>query len=311
MNQFWKVHPQGLSIIQEYIISILEKEVGSLPHDKRNKIMEAIENYINNHQYEEAKEIFQNVVGSTCGLEQVREIIEVSEEPLPALKPPQSSISLKGEGEEEKNFFQRKSRNWSEVEDKRLLSGILQYGTDNWEIISIFVGNSRSRAQCSQRWFRILNPELSKNSWSSEEEDQLIHYVEEYGDKSWTKISRLMKTRSDVQCRYHYLQLIRNNSIINTNKNKNKECFPNQFITPTQFPLLIYNSPMNFPNLQPQRFSQPNINNINLNSLPSIKEKRRQSYAPHVLLPSISELLKEANIKEISFDEFLQKFQVT
>ena len=39
------------------------------------------------------------------------------------------------------------------------------------------------------------------------EDVKLIQLVRQYGDKSWTKISNAMGNRSDVQCRYHYIQL--------------------------------------------------------------------------------------------------------
>ena len=99
------------------------------------------------------------------------------------------------------------ANNWTTIEDNRLLAGILKYGLNDWKSISIFVGNGRTKSQCSQRWFRGLDPTIVKSPWTYEEEKSLLDFVAEYGEKSWKKISTLMKNRSDAQCRYHYMQM--------------------------------------------------------------------------------------------------------
>jgi len=101
----------------------------------------------------------------------------------------------------------RKARPWTVDEDKRLLAGILYYGTDNWSLVSDVVGMNRSRAQCSQRWLRGLDPRICKKRWSSEEDRNLIDLVKEHGETAWAKIASSMGNRSDVQCRYHFQQL--------------------------------------------------------------------------------------------------------
>lgn len=49
---------------------------------------------------------------------------------------------------------------------------------------------------------------IIKRLWIPDEEMHLMQLVDEYGNKSWSKISRILKNRSDVQCRYHYNLLI-------------------------------------------------------------------------------------------------------
>jgi hypothetical protein len=104
----------------------------------------------------------------------------------------------------------RKFQSWSHGEDIRLLSGIYQYGVRSWSTISRFVGNGRTRTQCAQRWSRSLNPRIQKETWSHEEESALVGYVAKFGEKSWSRIAALLGTRSDVQCRYHYNQIVKN-----------------------------------------------------------------------------------------------------
>lgn len=91
-------------------------------------------------------------------------------------------------------------------DDTRLLAGIFVYGDSNWKAISKFVKN-KTPSQCSQRWRRVLNPKISRNEWQPEEEQRLIELVNLHGEMSWSKIASLMKTRSDVQCRYYYQKI--------------------------------------------------------------------------------------------------------
>ena len=103
----------------------------------------------------------------------------------------------------------KKTRPWTVAEDNRLLAGIYKHGMDNWATISKFVGNGRTRPQCSQRWYRALDPKISKETWSEEEDKKLLSLIKEYGDKKWTQIALLMGNRTDVQCRYRNKQLQR------------------------------------------------------------------------------------------------------
>jgi hypothetical protein len=103
----------------------------------------------------------------------------------------------------------RKPRPWSPAEDDRLLAAIHRFGVDNWASVANFVGGGRQRAQCSQRWFRGLDPRISKNQWSAEDELRLLHLVREKGSRRWTMIAAAMGNRSDVQCRYHFFQMQR------------------------------------------------------------------------------------------------------
>lgn len=103
----------------------------------------------------------------------------------------------------------RKCRNWTQYEDQRLLNAVHKYGLNNWNLVSDFVGNNRTKSQCSQRWDRGLNPRLYKGPWSKEQEEKLINLVEQFGERSWKKIAAMFGNRSDVQCRYHYQKMMK------------------------------------------------------------------------------------------------------
>jgi hypothetical protein len=137
--------------------------------------------------------IFFDKIGTTRPIERIYAILLVPDRPIPS---PSSTTSPPG-----------KNHSWSEYEDQRLLCGVHKFGLSNWTAVAEFVGNHRTRTQCSQRWLRGLDPRISKASWSHDEEERLLELVERYGPHAWTRIASQIRTRSDSQCRYHYLQM--------------------------------------------------------------------------------------------------------
>ena len=93
--------------------------------------------------------------------------------------------------------------NWTPYEDKRLLMAVEMYKPINWAKIASYVG-SRNKFQCSQRWERTLDPSISKEPWTQEENEALIDAVQKYGQKSWQEVAKHVGNRTDVQCRYRY-----------------------------------------------------------------------------------------------------------
>jgi hypothetical protein len=161
--------------------------------------------------FDAACSAFVELVGTSDQITRIRDILGVGDDPIAG-----------SDEEDGDNLMQRKKmKMWSSYEDARLLSGIYRYGVNNWAPISRFVGNSRTRAQCAQRWARGLNPRICKETWDPVEDMRLLQLVQVFGDKSWAKISGSMGNRSDVQCRYHYHQLAKDMS---------------QFLRPFSFP---------------------------------------------------------------------------
>lgn len=148
--------------------------------------------------YEKAAEEIFNLVGTTDPIESLNKILQTDSTPLPYPE------SYKKTG-----LKRHKTRSWEAYEDQRLIAGIYKCGIENWTSISKFVGNGRTRSQCSQRWYRCLNPSISKSQWTKEEEEKLIDLVKKSSGKSWNKIAFKLGNRSDVQCRYKYKQLLR------------------------------------------------------------------------------------------------------
>ena len=113
--------------------------------------------------------------------------------------------------------IRKSNRYWTSEEDDRLKLAISIFGPNNWNKIAFFVGNDRLTNQCSQRWYRDLDPSINRDKWNEEEEKLLLKLVSKYGTKSWRLISKQIKNRNDVQCRYHYKKILKNEY-----KNKNK-----------------------------------------------------------------------------------------
>jgi hypothetical protein len=149
-----------------------------------------------------AATIFLQKLGTSAPVSRIAAIMRVPE--VPITPRPESiargQMSVSG---------RKKSHPWSEYEDQRLLCAITRFGLDNWTVVSHFVGNQRTRAQCAQRWFRGLDPRISRVLWTREEEVRLAELVEQHGLRAWTRIARDLGRRSDAQCRYHYYQMIR------------------------------------------------------------------------------------------------------
>jgi hypothetical protein len=161
-------------------------------------LQQVISDYIDHRiPYSAASGAFDSRLQTTSPLERLREILEVPEDPLP---PYPFSLDL---------GRRQISRPWTHAEDCRLLAGVHRHGLANWSLVAAFVGNGRSRSQCGQRWVRGLDPRISRRPWTFEEEQALARLVAAHGEKSWIRVSQEIGTRSDVQCRYHYMQMQR------------------------------------------------------------------------------------------------------
>lgn len=172
----------------------------ALNSEKDQTIREIFQKYIN-HLIDENELMSQsiNICNSSAPAEKLAAIV-MTEKEKPLEPPPiHNKLAIQS---------RRQTRSWSTNEDNRLLMAIHKYGNDNWNKIALYVGNGRSRSQCSQRWIRVLDPKISKNHWTEEEEAMLIDLVKKFGNKNWMKISVCMGNRSDVQCRYRYKHLL-------------------------------------------------------------------------------------------------------
>jgi hypothetical protein len=194
----------GSALFLQVIHSFFIEECKGVPADQDEAVMKLVSKALASPTFRVAElsaAIFK-ILGRTVTFpNRIHEILTVPDDPSPGL------------------YFERRSQDparwhrlWSKEEDNRLFRAIQRFGVNDWGQISTFVGPGRTRAQCSQRWNRGLNPQLNKCSWSAHEEEMLCELVARYGVKSWTKIAHEIPTRSDVQCRYHFFQIQRGRS---------------------------------------------------------------------------------------------------
>jgi len=187
------------SPLTDIALSSVYELVTQLSKEQLNRVNEALDSFLaRTLSYNEASQIIMPILGSIQPLEKLNEVITTPDNPIPYQ--PNNYAIQNGAG-------RVKTRAWNPYEDRRLLAGIFKFGTNDWSVISNYVGNGRTKAQCSQRWQRGLDPKIKKTPWTSEQDAKLLRNVELYGDKSWTRIAMEIGDRSDVQCRYRYNQM--------------------------------------------------------------------------------------------------------
>ncbi|OHS95348.1 Myb-like DNA-binding domain containing protein [Tritrichomonas foetus] len=112
--------------------------------------------------------------------------------------PIQSVIKVQSTESQPKKPLYRKSM-WTPAEDQLLLQAVDKHGTSNWCVISAEVVG-RTGKQCRERWAGILNPDLAKQPWTAEEDEQLKMLHAQFGNK-WSMIANRMKGRSTISLR--------------------------------------------------------------------------------------------------------------
>ena len=104
-------------------------------------------------------------------------------------------------------------KKWTKEEDEELIKLVKTHNGKKWkEIASNF--HNKSPLQCFSRYKRI-RPEIYKGSWKKEEDKLILSLIEKYGT-SWSKISKIIKTRNGKQIRDRYI------NVLSPNINKKK-----------------------------------------------------------------------------------------
>ena len=104
-------------------------------------------------------------------------------------------------------------KKWSKDEDSKLLNLVKENNGKKWKEIASHFHNKNS-LQCFSRYRRI-KPGIKKGFWKKEEDDLILSLIEIYGT-SWSKISKIIKTRNGKQIRDRYINVLASN--INKNK---------------------------------------------------------------------------------------------
>lgn len=84
---------------------------------------------------------------------------------------------------------------WKREEDEVILEFVAKNGDKDWAKLASML-NGRTGKQCRERFKNHLDPTLSKDPWTSDEDDRLISLHEQFGN-SWTKLSAFFPGRTD------------------------------------------------------------------------------------------------------------------
>jgi len=90
---------------------------------------------------------------------------------------------------------------------------VLQHGTSCWTFIAEKLSESfpiRSGKQCRESWHNYLDPAISTEPWSLEEENLVFQYTKIFGFH-WSKISKELPGRTENAIKNYFYSTVRKN----------------------------------------------------------------------------------------------------
>ena len=96
-------------------------------------------------------------------------------------------------------------KKWSKDEDEELIKLVTSHNGKKWKDIASNFHN-KTPLQCFSRYKRI-RPGIYKGTWKKEEDNLILSLIEKHGT-SWSKISKIVKTRNGKQIRDRYMNVL-------------------------------------------------------------------------------------------------------
>ena len=92
---------------------------------------------------------------------------------------------------------------WTKEEDDLLMKLAQSCTSISWSGISKYFP-AKTAPQLAGRWEKVLNPKLVKGSWTREEDEAILAFVQSNGDKDWSKLAVILNGRTGKQCRERF-----------------------------------------------------------------------------------------------------------
>lgn len=100
---------------------------------------------------------------------------------------------------------QTNNATWTAEEDQLLIELASQNSssTISWSQLARSFPN-KTAPQLAGRWSKVLDPSLVKGSWTRAEDEIIMNYVNQNGEKDWSKLAEMLVGRTGKQCRERF-----------------------------------------------------------------------------------------------------------
>jgi len=102
---------------------------------------------------------------------------------------------------------------WDKEDDKHLRTLVSVHGLHNWPNIathmnSTFPGKNRTGPECKERWYAHLDPTVSKQPWTDQEELEMLIAHQKHQNK-WSDVAAALKGRSNNTIKNRFYSIFR------------------------------------------------------------------------------------------------------